>query len=291
MIDHPANMMRASVRAIRVLGLVCVVGLWAAGGAPAGAAETVTPSVGGTLVDGGVFGPFDGIADGWDWSFDQSSFEGAITLSTAGTTGLEHRVVWEYDLSGITAEPPVTATLTFALRGVSVVPFPNVEVHVYSYPADLSGGPEDFSAGPATFHGSATVVAFQEAKSYTVNVSSAVTEALTSGADRVAFRFQIAPDTQRAVNQSFSDTLDSAPETKPFLTVVPFTPGDADGDEDVDLADFAVFNSCLAGPDALPAPSLPQVTMGSCLDAFDSDADTDVDLDDFRDFQRAFTGG
>lgn len=53
--------------------------------------------------------------------------------------------------------------------------------------------------------------------------------------------------------------------------------GDYDCDSDVDLDDFAVFGSCLGGPNVA----------AGCL-AFDSDCDGDVDLRDFAAFQNAF---
>lgn len=67
-------------------------------------------------------------------------------------------------------------------------------------------------------------------------------------------------------------------------------PGDFDGDGDVDLDDFLNFADCLAGADAVPAPTLPSVTGQDCLAAFDLDGDSDVDLQDFHGFQRAFGG-
>ncbi len=58
--------------------------------------------------------------------------------------------------------------------------------------------------------------------------------------------------------------------------------GDADGDSDVDLADFAAFEDCFTGPSAhLPA---------GC-ESMDFDADGDVDMHDHGEFQKAFMGG
>jgi hypothetical protein len=54
--------------------------------------------------------------------------------------------------------------------------------------------------------------------------------------------------------------------------------GDYDGNLDVDLADYAQFPGCLAGPDVAAAPG---------CEPFDCDADGDVDLDDFKGFQMA----
>ncbi len=54
--------------------------------------------------------------------------------------------------------------------------------------------------------------------------------------------------------------------------------GDADGDGDTDIADFAVFSSCLSGSGA-PVCAL-----------MDFDDDLDIDLADFGDFQTGFGG-
>lgn len=67
----------------------------------------------------------------------------------------------------------------------------------------------------------------------------------------------------------------------------PCTPGDFDGDGDVDLADHAIFAACLFGPDTAPAPALP-LTAQQCLAVFDLDGDFDVDLHDFRALQSLF---
>ncbi|HNQ22519.1 MAG TPA: hypothetical protein PKK06_05435 [Phycisphaerae bacterium] len=58
-------------------------------------------------------------------------------------------------------------------------------------------------------------------------------------------------------------------------------PGDCDGDQDVDLADFADFSDCLGGPGQ---------GLGADCDCYDLDDDGDVDLRDFAEFQTAFTG-
>ena len=58
--------------------------------------------------------------------------------------------------------------------------------------------------------------------------------------------------------------------------------GDADGDGDVDWADFAVFADYLGGP--LVVPQLPGWQF------FDVDTDSDVDLLDLAVWQNAFTG-
>ncbi|HNQ22952.1 MAG TPA: S8 family serine peptidase [Phycisphaerae bacterium] len=60
------------------------------------------------------------------------------------------------------------------------------------------------------------------------------------------------------------------------------TPGDLDGDGDVDVNDFVLFADCLSGPGV----AYPE----GCADA-DFDEDGDVDLVDVAAFQAAFTGG
>jgi len=61
-------------------------------------------------------------------------------------------------------------------------------------------------------------------------------------------------------------------------------PGDFDGDGDVDLSDFLVFQQCFGGSNNPPAPTCPPG-----VDA-DLDGDGDVDLADFLIFQQNFTG-
>ncbi len=266
----------------RVMLASCVMAMLVCLGPVSLAEQSLAPVKDGTIVDGGVFGPFDGVPDSWDWTFNETSYEGAISLVTdPPVSAMEHRVFWEYDLSGVTIEPPVSAVLSFVMRGPPVFPFPDVEVFVYSYPADLSETPEDFFVGPAVLQGSAVVESFQSPTDFTVIVSGAVNEALVSGADRVGFRFQIDPDTPNVASQAFIDALDSEPETKPVLTIsegVSGVPGDADGDGDVDLTDYAVFLDCVAAPDGV-----------SC-DVFDFDGDADVDVNDFGVLQIVFTG-
>ncbi len=246
------------------------------------AEQSLLPAKDGTIVDGGVFGPFDGTPDSWDYYFNETSYEGAISLvNDTSATGIEHRVFWEYNLSGVTLEPPVSALLTFVMRGPPVLPFPDVEVFVYSYPADLVESPADFDTGPAVLRGSAVVGSFQPPTAFSVIVTGAVNEALVSGAGRVAFRFQIDPNTENAASQAFIDALDSDPSTKPVLKVsagATAVPGDVDGDGDVDLTDYSFFYACVAAPNGV-----------SC-GVFDFDEDGDVDLADFGVLQILFSG-
>jgi hypothetical protein len=66
-------------------------------------------------------------------------------------------------------------------------------------------------------------------------------------------------------------------------------PQDADGDGDVDLADFSVFQACFNGPNR-PWPSLPNEAQCKCLDTEPAGGDGDIDLADFGVFQGCFNG-
>jgi hypothetical protein len=248
-------------------------------------AQTFEPAKDGTLVDGGVYGPQDGVPDSWDWSFNESGYEGSITRVTTENP-VDSRVVWEYDLSSLTISPPVSATLHVTLRGAPIFPFPDSEVRVYSYPADLQETTADFAAGPALLQGSVVVTAFQAPTPYAIDVSQAVNSALNQGTPAAAFRFQIDADAVDERGQAFIDALDSDPATKPALVIEtgPATPGDVDEDGDVDLDDYLFppsFPTCMTGP--------AEVAGAECL-VFDFDSDTDVDEVDFAVFQSAFTG-
>jgi hypothetical protein len=61
---------------------------------------------------------------------------------------------------------------------------------------------------------------------------------------------------------------------------------DADGDGDVDLADFGIFQGCFNGPNR-PWATVGESQKCACLD---QDADRDVDLADFGTFQGCFNG-
>ncbi|MCP4590387.1 MAG: hypothetical protein GY842_06570 [bacterium] len=260
---------------------VAVLGGWLITSAPSWGAVTIRPVKDGTLVDGGGFGTYDGVADAADWYFNESSYEGAVTRGS--NPAIEHRVVWEYNLSTVTLTPPVSATLTFTMEGASVWPLPDTDVHVYAYPADLVEDFADFSSGPTVLQGIVTIVPFQDPTEYSLNVDTPVNDALTSGLDQVAFRFMVDPDATEPDYQAFIIALESSPTTKPYLTIdEPADPGDLDDDGDVDLDDHAVFVDCLAGP-AITTPP------GDCtaleFDRADLDRDSDVDLKDFGLFQ------
>jgi hypothetical protein len=265
----------------------------------AASTATVRPSADGTLVDGGVYGVFDGVADNMDWTFNQSSYEGAITLSTpsAGARS-EYRVVWEYNLSTVALSSPVSATLNVSLRGATVFPLPDAEVEVYAYPADLKETSIDFSSSPSQLAGTLVVHPFQPATAYALDVSNAVSAAISSGAKKVAFRFQIKPKAQQTSNQAFIDATDSDVASKPYLKLgAPAAPlpGDYDNDLDADDNDYAVFEACSTGPatsysaGALPA-GCSLTPDGQGLIAADFDRDQDVDQTDFAVFQRCYRG-
>ena len=273
------------MRLTRILLCAALLGLWSLDSLPTRAGEIIYPTADGTLADGGIFGVFDGVVDSENWSFGPTGFAGAVTLATeTPRSAIEHRMVCEYDLRGAGIRTPFEATLTFTTRGVSVFPFPDVSLHVYSYPADLWESRTDFSAGPATLQGVFNVTAMQAARTETLDVTEVVTSALLVDNERVAFRFQVDPNTTHVANQVFIDALDTEPATKPFLVIRSAVCGDADDDWDVDLADFSVFADCLAGPNALPQPATPGVAASDCLRVFDCDDDSDVDLDDFSSF-------
>lgn len=242
-------------------------------------AQVLRPVKDGTLADGGLFGPFDGLADDSDWYFNQTSYEGSISLSrNALPAGLEHRVVWEYDLRAITLTPPVKATLRAVVRGAAAFPRPPADVHVYAYPADLQETLSDFSAAPIGLQGVLTLNPYQPPTAFTVDVSAVVSAALASGTDMVAFRFQIDPNSTHVTDQAFIDALDSDTSTKPSLTleVAPVQPGDTNGDGVVDVDDYILCGPCLLGPNVPIAPA--------CAPC-DLDDDQDVDLRDHGIFQ------
>ncbi len=272
---HELRQISSAAKIPALLGLIAIV---LAAIQPA-SALSIYPTKDGTLVDGGGFGVFDGSADAWDWYFNGSSYEGTITLSTE-TQGaeLEHRLVWEYSLSTVTLTPPVSATLTFTLRGAPIWPFPDVDVHVYNYPADLLETPDDFEAGPSELQGWITVVPYQAPTIYALNISAKVNDALISGLDKVAFRMQVDPTTANAASQVFLDAVDSDPTTKPLLTISVL--GDAGGNGQVDIGDHSDFVDCMTGPGRSVAPA--------CAD-LDFDQDQDVDLVDFDLFESILT--
>ena len=269
--------------------IAVVTGIAVSAVRPVLAAETVLPVADGTLADGGPFGSFDGLVDRCNWAFAPSGFAGAVTLTTeTPASSIEHRMVFEYDLRSIAVSTPLTATLAFTTRGARAVPFPDVNLHVYAYPANLSESPSDFSAGPATLLGVVTVSAMQAPRLEVIDVTELVTAVVQSGVRLVAFRFQIDPNTPHAANQVFINALDTEPGTKPYLSIRSAVPGDADDDGDADLIDFALLTDCLTGPGTPPAPTATGITSAECVQVFDRDTDEDVDMDDLSSLLGSF---
>lgn len=234
---------------------------------PAGALSTLYPVKDGTIVDGYDPAPYDGTPDAYDWYFyDSAPFAGMIALEFGNA---DRRVFWEYDLSSVTQTPPVAATLTFNLVGPFRFPADNADVHVYAYGVTLplSETLSDYSATPATLQGVAVVPPNGVSAQYSVDVSQVVGAALTSGANAVAFRFQIDPNATNDNQQARIDARDSDPTTKPKLTIdlAPVDlPGDINADQAVDVTDLDIFVDLLMGPpqsDGYPAEYRPRADM------------------------------
>ncbi len=176
------------------------------------------PVADGTLVDGGIYGPFDGVADAWDWYFNATGYDGTISRQSGA---FEHRVVTEYSLTGLPYSPPVSATLHFTLRGPPIYPFPDSLVAAYEYPSNGLEDVTDFSAEPAVFRGVVAVAPYQPATWYALDVGEAVSDALTAGSGTIGFRLQIDPCSAVGAAQAFLDAVDSNPTSKPYLTIGP----------------------------------------------------------------------
>ena len=85
------------------------------------------------------------------------------------------------------------------------------------------------------------------------------------------------------ITVSSNDALNSPQTVDVQLNIATrTTPGDLDGDCDVDQSDFGMFQRCVTGPTGLQETP-------SCL-AARLDSDTDVDLEDFGIFQACMTG-
>lgn len=256
------------------------MGVFTSASAVAEGEVLVYPTADGTLADGGIYGDFDGAPDNWDWTFNQSGYEGAVTLTTeTPQSSQENRVVWEYGLSGLTLPQPLTARLTFTARGATVLPMPDAEVHVYSVPSDLVEMAADYAAGPAELQGSVTIPARQEPTEYTINVTEAVREAAASNG-KVAFRFQINPNTVHGRNQAFIDAADTDFTTKPYIAIIAAIPGDFNGDGHVNLVDFSTFSVCFGVSVSSGSPSCPAPVAEAC----DLDGSGVVNLSDFSTF-------
>ena len=240
--------------------------------------QIIAPSADGALVDGGGYGTFDGIADSADWSFNQSSYEGAITLSHEAASPIEHRLVFEFNLSTVTRQPPVVAGLKFTLRGAPRFPAETAVVQIFSYPSDLVETLSDFAAGPAELLGQVNVAPFQPETLFEIDVSDQVNGALDSTARRLAFRLQLIPQTQSA--QAFLDAVDTDPSTKPSVVVYDSIAGDFDHDGDLDVNDLSFLASCMSGPG---------MGFATGCSVCDLNGDMSVDLEDFRIFEERHT--
>lgn len=75
------------------------------------------------------------------------------------------------------------------------------------------------------------------------------------------------------------------------VTVLLKTPGDFDGDNNVDSDDYDVFVSCAGGPAIPYAPSCTLTADSQGFVAADFDTDRDVDMDDFGVLQSHYDGG
>ncbi|MCO6439217.1 MAG: hypothetical protein J5J06_19165 [Phycisphaerae bacterium] len=277
--------MRAAARRVRRV-LLAWLALLAFGMADSLGAASVAlnPVKDGTLVDGGEYGVFDGVADAADWTFNDSAFlEGAISLFF-GEPPREYRVVWEYNLGAVNFVPPVVARLQFSLRPAAIYVKPTpppIPVQVVSYPADLVESLSDFQAGPAVLQGAVLVPRPYPppTTSFRINVSDLVNKARQDGAPGVAFRFQIEDVGSDTSMQAFIDALDSDPTTKPILTIYDRMPGDFNENDVVGLDDLPTLAACIAGPGQTPP-------IGCTLP--DQNLDNDVDLADAAAFLMQF---
>jgi len=238
--------------------------------------QSFSPVVGGTIVDGGTFGAFDGVADAGDWTFNGSSNEGAITVSRDSIPGLESRVVFEFDLTTLTPATAHSAIMRFQLRGSTRFPADPTIIDLVAYPGDLRTSLGDFSAGPASEIEQVVVNALQPSSTYQVDLSDLVADFLAHGTKTLGVRFQVAANS--SPGQAFMDALDTDPMSKPSLTVSTQAAGDYNGDGHITPADFAHLPGCLSGP---RNPAIP-----NCL-VFDFDHDLDVDLKDVKAFELA----
>lgn len=284
MIDHrsvrmtPSNLPNQRIVTSMRNGCYIVLVALTAAGLSAFGSQVVVPFTDGTLVDGGGFGVFDGTADAADWSFNQSSYEGAITISRESNLPIEHRLVFEFNLTTVAMPPPVAARFRFKLRGAPRFPSEAAVVRVFGYPSDLVESLGDFSAGPAILLGEVTILPFQPETQFEVDVTDRVNQALSSTSKRIAIRLQLNPQTTSA--QAFLDALDSDPTTKPSIVISNLIAGDFDHDGDLDLNDYAKLVSCLTGP----GTGL-EASCSTC----DLNADSFVDLKDVQIFDERFS--
>lgn len=91
---------------------------------------------------------------------------------------------------------------------------------------------------------------------------------------QVVFRFTVSDEPNNSVTEACVDEFN--------LTMFFCATADADGDADVDLADFGLFQTCFLRDGGAPA--------GELCASFDFDTDADVDIEDYRHFSTTVTG-
>ena len=101
----------------------------------------------------------------------------------------------------------------------------------------------------------------------------------SGGGNIVSGAGTLTPVVDAAGTYTLQAACDGECEVTDNTVVIERTGGDADGDGDVDLDDFAIWDGYVAGPGATPAAG---------YECSDLDDDADVDLDDFGMFQEAF---
>jgi len=142
-----------------------------------------------------------------------------------------------------------------------------------------AGGPQPFSYAYNSSTNTATLTfgGALPADAYTVTVSDAVTAGGKQLDGEIA-------DPMSAASLPSGDGVPGGSAVYRFVVQGAGLPGDFDGDGDVDLSDFTVFQLCFDGSSNPPAATCPPG-----VDA-DLDGDGDVDLADFLIFQQNFTG-
>jgi len=123
-----------------------------------------------------------------------------------------------------------------------------------------------------------------EARRYTGGGGGWLTDQFTvsdyvSPTGLVRVRFSVADNPNNSNTEAAVDAVQTS-----LFECQDVLPGDLDGDGDVDLSDFTIFQLCFGGSNNPPAPTCPPG-----VDA-DLDGDGDVDLADFLIFQQNFTG-
>jgi predicted phosphodiesterase len=100
------------------------------------------------------------------------------------------------------------------------------------------------------------------------------------------FHYNIMAVNRNTLTWTAYDLNDAVLDSYVLQSRTPVWPEDADGDGDVDLADFGTFQACFNGPNR----PWPVVADPNACRSFDQDNDGDVDLSDFSAFQACFNG-